>query len=161
MISNMEEIFIVFGCHDDYECCDFPITFRLTESDASEEVGRLIEHQVKVMDAQELIRQHYRKLNEELGEVVCGAYKQRKKWPAGIGEKDITKEMRDERDSYDEYNEAVELDYMKRYNAKDSKCKELAEEYSRTLGLDEEIRKKAFEMNWHKTLYSYRNLINK
>ena len=157
----MEEIFIIFGKYDDWECCRFPITFRLTEGDAKKEVERLIEIQNKVSEAEKLIFEHYKKVSDELGEVVCGEYKQRKKWPSGIGENDITKEMRDERNSNDEYNCRIELDYTERLQAQETKCRNEAEKHSKTLGLDEEVRKTAFEMKLDKYLYSYEKLEKK
>ena len=157
----MEEVFIIFGKYDDWECCRFPITFRLTEGEAKKEVERLIEHQKQVKDAEKLIYQHYKKFNNELGEVIQGEYKERVKWPAGMNQKDITKDMRDERNAIDEYNEKINLDYRERSQAQNTKCRDEAEKYSKTLGLDEEVRKEAFEMKYEEYLYTYQKLENK
>ena len=92
----MEEIYIIYsGCRYDYDSSTVAIDFKFVEQEAIDEVARLTKLRVDI----ERVRGEVMKPSHEnvMLESEIPTFHIIPKWVAGISEKDITKEMRDER----------------------------------------------------------------
>jgi hypothetical protein len=108
----MESIFLIRRKTSDYEGCDSIESFRNSKEEADlvvEDMNRIYFKSLEIIKIYD--DEYWKKRHEleELPEFIMEVWEEIPKWKAGIHQKDITKEMREERDrikkSNDEKNE--------------------------------------------------------
>lgn len=85
----------------------------------------------------ELWEEAYSKFYDTLEKIPYGKRMQKSAWPPGLGEKDITPEMREERERVNAHNENLDEIYHKAHREQNLKTKAFTKKFFVDLGYDE------------------------
>ncbi len=105
---SKKTIYIVYENIADYESAPDPIGFVFTPEEAKNIVDEKTKVYVEVNEWANKLWDKRREFNALPTNDVFEKLLDNKKWPAGIGEKDITQEMRNERTKINLLNKAIE-----------------------------------------------------
>lgn len=155
----MKEVFIIFACHNDYEAVPYPIDFKLTEKEAKEEVKKLGAFEEEADRLRSVI------MAPSWGEMMADSekpvIKDIPKWPAGTGEKDITTEMRSERDRIKYENNLARQEfgriYKERRKAKTEECINVVN----SLDVSDEMKARIIKGNVIGDIFTYQKVTKK
>lgn len=138
----MEKIYIIELITGDYDISDYPIGFVEDEEIAK----NLIIHLNKLNEiAKSILENLYNYVNNVIQPSVEKEEMEKfpviPKWPAGLSEKEITKEMRDERTNLSKLQIEIQERNRVKWERWDKQVKILTEEHINSLGLEPDVYK--------------------
>lgn len=123
-------IYLIYSNTSQYESSNELLGYKNTESEAKAIVTTLKEHYTKAREFMDNViepaQKEYKKLNPP---PVSPKHIDHPRWPSGIGQSDITQEMRDERQSIIDQNTKNSEAYELLYHAWNAKEKEYIQQF--------------------------------
>lgn len=137
----MDTIFVIRAISSDYDISPWPVGWVETKEEAIEKAKHMNEVHELTVKYRDKIWDYRNSLYDTLPKEELEHIPSYPKWPAGIAQKDITKEMRDERDSIkklqDEIGERNGVKNKKRHD----EIERLTQEFVNSLNLSSEVLK--------------------
>lgn len=137
----MNEIFIIEVLSTDYDTHDEVVGFAVTEEEAISKVAENNDLYKKCISLDEAVSEkvsEYEKVHKD--DYPFELQKEYKKWPAGTGQKDITPEMRAERDAVIKENTFIRERNMANFVIAQNAVSKVKADFLEEVAVDKDVR---------------------
>jgi len=135
----MESIFIIRSITNDYDCENGIVGWVETKEQAIEKTNYMNEVHELAQKYKEKIWEHRQHLYDIVPKEETETEPSYPKWPAGIAQKDITQEMRDERERIKKLQSEIRERNNVKYEKRGTEISKLSQEFIDSLNLSPEV----------------------